>query len=114
MQEGVNFFVHKIAFLPIVLRCENWSLSLRTGSICDGHINPFALELDIYILDFKLSPRSMCNVFFWVIPRRLGSNSRHFGTIGSIFMGSWMKNDWDGTCGVFIPEGVVVGKWRSQ
>jgi len=20
----------------------------------------------------------------------------------------------DGTCGVFIPEGVVVGKWRSQ
>jgi len=21
-----------------------------------------------------------------------------------------MKNDWDGTCGVFIPEGVVVGK----
>jgi hypothetical protein len=34
--------------------------------------------------------------------------------IGSIFMGRWMKNDWDGTCGVFIPEGVVVGKWRSQ
>ena len=25
-----------------------------------------------------------------------------------------MKNDCDGTCGVFIPEGVVVGKWRSQ
>jgi hypothetical protein len=25
-------------------------------------------------------------------------------------MGRWMKNDWDGTCGVFIPEGVVVGK----
>jgi len=20
----------------------------------------------------------------------------------------------DGTCGVFIPEGVVAGKWRSQ
>jgi hypothetical protein len=26
-------------------------------------------------------------------------------------MARWMKNDWDGTCGVFIPEGVVVGKW---
>ena len=25
-------------------------------------------------------------------------------------MGRWIKNDWDGTCGVFIPEGVVVGK----
>ena len=30
-------------------------------------------------------------------------------SIGSIFMGRWMKNDWDGTCGIFIPEGVVVG-----
>jgi len=29
-------------------------------------------------------------------------------------MGRWMKNDWDGTCGVFIPEGVVVGEWWSQ
>ena len=35
-------------------------------------------------------------------------------SIGSIFMNRWMKNDWDGTCGVFIPEGVVVRKWRSQ
>ena len=32
-------------------------------------------------------------------------------SIGSIFMGRSMKNDWDGTCGVFIAEGVVVGKW---
>ena len=31
-------------------------------------------------------------------------------SIGSIFMGRWMKNGWDGKCGVFIPEGVVVGK----
>jgi hypothetical protein len=35
-------------------------------------------------------------------------------SISSIFMGRWMKNDWDGMCGVFVPEGVVVGKWRSQ
>jgi len=35
-------------------------------------------------------------------------------SIGSIFMGRWMKNDWDGACVVFIPEGVVVGKWPSQ
>jgi hypothetical protein len=35
-------------------------------------------------------------------------------SIGSIFMGRWMKNDWDGMCGVFIPEGVVVGKWQNQ
>jgi hypothetical protein len=35
-------------------------------------------------------------------------------SIGSIFMGRWMKNGWDGTCGVFTPEGVVVGKWQSH
>ena len=28
-----------------------------------------------YILDFKLSPCSIYNVFFWIIPRRLGCNS---------------------------------------
>jgi len=33
-----------------------------------------------WILDFKLSPCSIC-VFFWVIPRRLSSNSRRFGTL---------------------------------
>ena len=25
-------------------------------------------------------------------------------------MGRWIKNDWDGAWGVFIPEGVVIGK----
>jgi len=29
-------FVHKAAFLLIVLRCENLCLSLRTRSRCDG------------------------------------------------------------------------------
>ena len=57
----------------------------------------------------------MQHVFFWAIPGVLvliADVSEPF--IGSIFMGRWMKNDWDGTCGVFIPEGVVVGKWWSQ
>ena len=35
-------------------------------------------------------------------------------SIISIFMCKWMKNDWYGTWGVFIPEGVEVGKWRNQ
>jgi len=33
------------------------------------------------ILDFKLSPCSIRNMFFWVIPRRLGSESRRFGAL---------------------------------
>jgi len=32
------------------------------------------------ILVLKLSPCSKCNVFLFVIPRRLSSNSRRFGT----------------------------------
>jgi hypothetical protein len=38
-------------------------------------------QLKESFLDFKLLPCVKCNVFFWVFPRRLSTNSWSFGTL---------------------------------
>jgi hypothetical protein len=46
------------------------------------------------ILDFKLSPCSVCCIFFfWVIPRRLNCICRRFGTLCSIFIRKKLNNE---------------------
>ena len=38
----------------------------------------------------------LCNVFFWVIPRRLGSNSRRFWTLYRFHLHGQVKEEWLG------------------
>jgi len=62
------------------------------STVTPGNYPKENTHIYIYILDFKLSPCSVCNMFFWVIPGvtvLIADVSEP--SINSIFIGRWMK-----------------------
>jgi len=57
-----------------------WCILIIKPTRCTNFSN-LLIRIKLYIPVFKLSPCSKYNLFlFWVIPRRLSSNCRRFGT----------------------------------